>query len=318
MLSAIAIFIVIFLIYLHWVEQYKTGEDLEIYEIDYSNIDHLQEVCKSKQPIIFEFSSIISKLHFLNTITLDDLADKYGKMDIFIKDTDDYFATTITESERNIDSIPLTLDSSLKLLSTDTHSHYISEGNGEFINDTFLEKYYDSLHEYIKPSMTIHKQMDLCFGSKGSSTPLRYNTDFSHFIYVPKGKLRVKMTPQKSKKYLHTIKDYFSYEFYSPVHCWNPQQEYSNEAKKIQFLDFDVYEGHMLFIPPYWWYSLQYEEEGTFFYSIKYNTIMNAVANSHNIGNYLYQQYTTRTKPAKVLKIEEREQKTEEITVPIL
>jgi hypothetical protein len=308
MLTTIIIFIIVFLIYLHWAEQYKSGEDLEIYEIDFTDNGHLQEVCKSKQPIVCEFSSVLSKFHFLNTISLDDLGDKYGKLDVYVKDTDD---------TGSCDAIPLSLESSLKLMATDTHSHYISEGNSEFIDETVLEKYYDSLHEYIKPAFTIHKQMDLCYGSKGSSTPLRYNTDFSHFMYVPKGKIRVKMTPHKSKKYLHPIKDYFSYEFYSPVCVWNTQSEYQNTIDKIQFLDFDVYAGNLLFIPPYWWFSLQYEEEGTFLYSIKYNTLMNVIANTHNIGNYLFQQYTTKTKPAKVLKIDEREIKTEEINIPI-
>jgi len=313
MFTAIFIFIVIFLVYLHWAEQYKTGDDLEIYEMDYTDNEELQTVCKSKQPITFEFSSILSKFHFLNTISLEDLADKYGKMDIYIKDTDDYWT-----KDTPISPIPLSLETSLKLISTDTHSHYISEENHELINDTALEKYYDSLHEFIKPSFTIHKQFDLYYGSRGSATPLRYNTEYSHFIYIPKGKIRVKMTPHKSKKYLHHIKDYYSYEFYSPINIWNCQPEYTNDFERIQFLDFDVHQGHFLFIPPYWWYSIKYEDEGTFLYSLKYNTIMNVVANTHNISQYLYHQYTTKTKPAKLLKINEREQKTEEINVPII
>lgn len=310
MLTAIIISILIFLIYLHWTEQYKTGEDLEIYEIDYIDNDHLQQVCKSKQPIVFEFSSVISKFHFLNTLELNDLATKYGKLDVYIKDTDDY------KTQSNTDAIPLTFESSYTLISTDTHAHYISEGNTDFILDTVLEKYYDSLHDYIQPSYTLHKTLDFCYGSNRSATPLRYNTDYSHFIYVGKGKIRVKMTPHKSKKYLNPIKDYFAYEFYSPLCVWNHQPEFSLNMEKIQWLDFDVVSGHMLYIPPYWWYSIQYEEDNTFFCSVKYNTVMNVVANLHNIGFHCYEQYTTTTKPAKTLRVDERTQKTEEINVP--
>jgi hypothetical protein len=156
--------------------------------------------------------------------------------------------------------------------------------------------------------------MDLCYGSKGASTPLRYNTDYSHFIYLPKdsvspkGKLTIKMTPYKSRKYLHPIKDYYYYEFYSPINPWDSlsqsQPQYLTDMEKIQWIDIDLYPGNMLFIPPYWWYSIQYAEEETFFYSFKYNTIMNVISNAHNLGYYTIQQYTTQVKPAKVLHIE--------------
>lgn len=308
----IVIFIILFLLYLHWAEQYKTGEDLEIYEIDYTDNEHLQEVCKSKQPIVFEFSQVLSKFHFLNTLSLEDLADKVGKMDVYVKDTEDYW-----DPQGEPDAIPLTLESSLKLFTTDTHAHYISEGNEDLIKDTILEKYYDSLHEYIQPSFTLHKTMDLWFGSKGSATPIRYNTDYSHFLYLSKGKCRVRMTPHKSKKYLHYVKDYERYEFRSLIHLQNPQADYKNDLEKIQWLDFDMVQGNMLFIPPYWWYSLEYLEEGAFLCSFQYNTIMNILANGHNIATHLYKKYTTKTKPAKVLKVDEREEKIEEIAVPI-
>jgi hypothetical protein len=44
---------------------------------------------------------------------------------------------------------------------------------------------------------------------------------------------------------------------------------------------------------------------------------MNILANGHNIATHLYKKYTTKTKPAKVLKFDEREEKIEEIAVPI-
>jgi hypothetical protein len=315
MIVAIIVCIAVFLLYLHWIEQYKTGEDLEIYEIDYTTREHLQDVCKSKQPVLFEFASVLSQFHFLNTLTLDDLAGKYGKIDVYVKDTDDYVNN---EKREGVDSIPLTLESSLTLMKTDTRSHYISEGNEDLVKDTVLEARFDSFHEHFQPSFLMHKQMDIWYGSTGASTPLRYNTEYNHFLYVPTGKIRVKMTPRKSTKYLHTIKDYVNYEFYSPVNVWQPQPQYANEIEKIQFLDFDVYGGNVLFVPPYWWYSIQYENEGTFMYSVKYNTIMNLVANAHNIGQHLYKKNTVTQKPAKVLVIEPRQAETEEITVPIL
>ena len=50
----ILLFIIILLLYIHIVHQYKTSEDLEIYEFDYENTEHLQEVCNIKQPAVFK------------------------------------------------------------------------------------------------------------------------------------------------------------------------------------------------------------------------------------------------------------------------
>jgi hypothetical protein len=300
MLWTVFIFIIVVLIYLHLVEQYKKGEELEIYEIDYTDCAHLQQVCKSKQPIIFEFSSILPERH-----TIDDLANKYGKKNVYIKDTHDFYNKSI-DTEPNIHrniGVPLSLESSLKLLTSDTRSHYISDSNSDFINDTFLENHYDELDEFIKPNLTICKTRDLMFGSKNSSTMLQYNTEYNHFLYVTRGKIRVKMTPYKSKKYLYETRDYYSYIFYSPLNIWIIQEEYKDEFERIQFLDFDVLSGNMLFIPPFWWYSIQYEEAETLILSSKYSTMMNVVANSYNLCNYTIMQYTTNVDDTNIKKV---------------
>lgn len=318
MLWTVFIFIIVVLIYLHLVEQYKKGEELEIYEIDYTDCAHLQQVCKSKQPIIFEFSSILPKHH-----TIDDLANKYGKKNVFIKDTDDFY--NHIDAEPNIHKnigVSLSLESSLKLLASDTRSHYISDSNFDFINDTFLENHYDELDEFIQPNLTICKTRDLMFGSKNSSTILQYNTEYNHFLYVTRGKIRVKMTPYKSKKYLYETKDYYSYIFYSPLNVWTIQEQYKDEFERIQFLDFDVLSGNMLFIPPFWWYSIQYEEAETLILSSKYSTVMNVIANSYNLCNYTIMQYTTNVNDANIKKViryddNGKGENEEEIIIPV-
>jgi len=316
MLYSILVFIVVFIIYLHWVEQYKTGEDLEIYEIDYTDNAHLQDVCKSKQPIVFEFMEILGTNHFFKGLLLSDLVDKYGNLDMYVKDTDEFWIPSGTSVPNgNTESVPLSLNATTTLMKTDTHSHYITDGNEDFVAETVLERFCDSLDDYIKPSFTVYKTQDIWFGSKNAATPMRYNTNYSHFLFVCKGKIRVKMTPQRSKKYLHPRKDMPSC---AAVNVWNPPDEYQHDFSQIQFLDFDIYEGNILYIPPYWWYSLQYEEEDTFLCSIQYNTIMNVVAHSHHTLGSLWQKYTTPVKPAKVLKIDKREPPMEEIIVPSL
>jgi hypothetical protein len=51
----IIIFLLVLFLYIHITHQLKTSEDLEIYELDYTTNQHLQEVCDIKQPVLFEF-----------------------------------------------------------------------------------------------------------------------------------------------------------------------------------------------------------------------------------------------------------------------
>ena len=54
----IFLFILILFMYIHIVNQYKTSEDLEIYEMDYVSNAHLQEVCSIKQPVLFHYKNV--------------------------------------------------------------------------------------------------------------------------------------------------------------------------------------------------------------------------------------------------------------------
>lgn len=298
----IGIFVVLFLFYLHFMDQFKKGDQYEIYEIDYAGNTHLQEICQLKQPILFDFAPTISTFHYLNTLSLEDLSAKVGQQDVFVnvRDTND------TPSD---DSIPLSFSSALALMDTDSTGHYISEGNKEFVQATVLEEYFDSFHEYIKPNYTCHTIYDVCFGSKGASTIMRHHTDSRKFIYVPMkgGRITVQMTPFKSSKYMHPIYDYEKYEFRSDY------KGKDNKNENIQMLEYDVTGGMMLYIPPYWWYSIQIEEPGSYYGVITYCTAMNILANSISLVRYFYRQYeqSGQTKIVRTLALKKNDMQTE-------
>ena len=85
MLFTVLIFIIILFLYVHIVAQYKKSEDLEIYEMDYTNNQHLQEVCDLKQPVLFEFKNIVPEL-----FQEDDFDNfKNSSQDVKVKDTTD-------------------------------------------------------------------------------------------------------------------------------------------------------------------------------------------------------------------------------------
>jgi hypothetical protein len=111
------------------------------------------------------------------------------------------------------------------------------------------------------------------------------------------------MTHWKSTKYLHPHKDYEKYEFCSPVHPHNPDKSYQFDFDKTNFMEFDVKEGYMLYIPPYWWYSISYlDEPNTYVSSITYNSLVNCLSNSWDLSLYFLQQQNIKQKPEKTLE----------------
>ena len=292
----VLIFLLVLFIYIHITHQLKRSEDLEIYELDYTTNIHLQEVCDVKQPVLFELKSFLPE--YFENVSLDNLS-KYGTYDIKIKDINDYF-----NEDASLDYVYLPYQSSQNLMSTDPKSVYFTENNEEFIEETgYIEEFKD-IDNFIKPSMTIQTKYDFMCGSHNCITPLRYHTNNRHFLTVNSGKITIKMTPWRSHKYIHLIKDFENYEFRSPINVWQPQPKYARDMDKIKFLEFDVNPGYVLYIPPYWFYSIKFSGENTLLTTITYNSIMNHLANLHNLGLYFIQQQNIKKKVAKTMEFE--------------
>ena len=286
--------------------QYKKSEDLEIYEMDYTTNLQLQEICNSKQPVLFEFKSINPDIF----MDLDSAAFlKQSSYDVNVRDTVD-----LLRPNNSGDAVPLKYDSFRRLAAADSRAHFITEGNLGFIEESGLYSEYEELNTYLKPSLTVQTKYDLLQGSEGAYTPLRYHTDERQFYIVSSGKITVKMTPWKSRKYLHPITDFSTYEFRSPIDAWTPannigekgsiKPDYTQDIEKIKFLEFDVLEGFVLYVPPYWWYSIKYSSADTLVLGATYNTIPRIVANSWDIIQYYLQQDNTTTKVTKTVALD--------------
>ena len=293
---AFCIFTIILFLYIHIVGEYSRSEDLEIYEMDYINNKQFQEVCNIKQPVLFEFQTfepqIFQDMHIQNIA---------NSVDLNIIDANDYWKDLDT-----IDSISIPLQTAHKLIETDTNAHFFTENNTDFVEDANLGTILKPLDDYFKPYGTIQTSYDFMMGSKQCAGPLRYHTDYRRLVCVSSGKIHVKMTPWKSSKYLDPIKDFEKYEFRSPVNVWNPQQAHMHSIDKIKFLEFDVLAGYVLYIPPYWWYSIKYSDSAdTCAFVCSYNTIINRVAHIPDIGMYMLQQQNITKKTVKTLKLQE-------------
>lgn len=291
------VFIIVLFVYIHITNQYKKSEDMEIYEMDYSDNAHLQEVCEIRQPVLFDFKK--------NGEILEDAASKHENEEITMKN--------VNEAIETGEWFSIPLRSFQKLIKTDDKSRFFSENNFDFVEETGISAKCSQFDPFLKPNFNLQKKYDIMLGSKNSYTPMRFHTYYRYFIYVPKGKIQVKMTPYKSHKYLHVKNDYENYEFRSPVDVWNCQPEYLDEMNKMQFLEFDVPEGFVLYVPPYWFYSLKFSEQ-TYIpvYGFIYNSFANVVANLPKYFLHFLQQHNIQTKILKKYNLENKEKNNED------
>jgi hypothetical protein len=298
-LLTIFIFILVLFLYIYINNQFKKSEDLEIYEMDYYNNKNLQDVCEVRQPVIFNLIDYVPDV--IDDFSYDVIESQIS-FDIKVKDTNDYYNI----SESTVDPVVISIESGLKLIEHDNNKHFLSENNDEFLEESGLGKRLSVLDDFLKPTFTVNSQRDIIIGSSELSTPFKYHTNFRKFFIVTSGKIKVKMTPWKSTKYMHAIKDYDNYEFYSPLNPNEIQSQYSRDFQKIKFLEFDVFQGYTLFIPPYWWYSIQFTSN-TSIYAITYNSLMNVVSYSPQWVLYFIQQQNIFKKEAKTTTPEQKE-----------
>jgi hypothetical protein len=287
------IFLIIFIIYSQIVFQLKKGDDLEIYETDFTNNKELNDSANLKQPFLFSFSNYDN---MLKDISLKQLNLDYGSFDVFVKDNRDYY------EDKPSNSIVLTLNAADNLMKTDPDAKYYSDGNQHFIDETGIQKYYGSFDKYLKPFFNVFSKYDVIFGSVGATTPLIYHTYERRYLYITSGRIQVKMTPWRSTKYAVINKDYKEYEFSSPLNVWKPQASYMSGFQKMKFLEFTVQPGNILFVPPFWHYSIQFlkdeKEENHLIHVFNYGSAMNVLSNAFNLGHHYYEKFaSTKKKP---------------------
>jgi hypothetical protein len=282
---SIFIFCIVLFLYLHIHFHLKRSNDLEVYEIEQPSKQRLEEVCDIRQPTTFEFynDQIIAQLSYQGIHT------NYRAFDINIRDvgkTGSASATTTdaakapqkgTEDEVVL-YIPVTFKIAHEVLKKDTERKYISERNTDFIEETGLMKIFQLNDEFLRPYMVSTCMYDIMMASTGTITPLRYEVNYRNYFLVTQGRIKILLIPPKDTRYLYPINDYDILEFRSPVNPWKVQPEYQDDFDKIKTLEVELFQGMVMFIPAYWWYSIQYIVHETSVCSFKYRTHMNTLA----------------------------------------
>ena len=290
----IVFFLCLFL-YLHISVHYRKGEDLELFETDYVSPEALNESCQSLQPLLVLGVRGVSALP-----NIQQLTDGNGSYEACLRDMRDFLPCSYDSSSIvsgddlviGLKPVSLPMSGILNILSSNVEEgRYISEGNSEYLEESGVYKkvrYWGE--DRFLPSYNVWTKMDVWMGNKGAFTPLRVHRFYRQFL-VPRGPgiLTVKMTPWKSRKYLHTVRDDMMLETLSPIVPWGvPREDQKDSRSRLKFLEFVVKEGNVLYIPPFWWYSVEFSGPNMAVYSYTYVSAMNWLANSDLWVRYLF------------------------------
>lgn len=271
-------------IYIHIIHQYKKSEDLEIYELDYKGLDNLQDTCDVRQPVVFYFDNLIQQMAPINLEVLSDIEKEDGNT-LNVKDINEYHLMNENHNEETMipTEVSLSFQSTLQLLKTDSNARFFTENNNSFIEDTGLDTLMVKIgNTYLKPQHTFFQSFDIMTGTNGVGLPMRFHTNTRKFIHISSGRIIVKMAPFKNVKRLKFKKN----SKISPINCWNPQKECISAINKTRFLEFDVSKGNILYVPPYWIYSLKYASDNVCLLEYNYRTLPNIIAHSDEfVGN---------------------------------
>ena len=287
---SIFIFCIVLFLYLHIHFHLKRSNDLEVYEIDQPSKQRLEEVCDIRQPTTFELynEQVLAQLSYHSICT------NYRAFDIHIRDVNKKVPSSLynephagsdlakppqkgTENDVVL-YIPVTFKIAHEVLKKDTEMKYISEHNADFIEETGLIKVFQLNDEFLRPYMVSRCMYDIMMASAGTTTPLRYEVNYRNYFLVTQGTVRILLIPPKDTRYLYPINDYDVLEFRSPVNPWKVQREYQDDFDKIKTLEVELFQGMVMFIPAYWWYSIQFIGSETSVCSFKYRTHMNTLS----------------------------------------
>jgi hypothetical protein len=289
----ILIFCIVLFLYIHVFFHLKTSDDLEIYEIDYPSKDKLEEICDLRQPILFDYMNE----RILESCNRQEILDNYGAFDIKIRNL---------KANNEIDNeiyVPLAFSNALNLMKEDTSCKYLVENNSDFLEETNMIKIFKYNDAFLRPYMVSNCMYDYMSANKGVQTPFRYELNYRNYLLVSEGSVKIKLAAPKSSKYLYEQKDYENFEFISKINPWDVKSQYKADFDKIKCLDITIKKGQILFLPAYWWYSIEFGDESSIC-SFKYRTYMNTIAISPHLIITLLQGQNVKRNNLKKIKVE--------------
>jgi hypothetical protein len=284
----IFIFMVVLFCYVHIYDNYTTSNDLEVYDIDKGSKDKLEEICNLKQPFLFNFDE-----NLITNTNLYGVTKHNDAFEINIRVNEKEKEETDASYNSNEVLVPLILEKAKELFNKEDNITYFTEDNADFLTESGLIKYIKYNDSYLRPYMVSNCFYDILSGSMNGYTPLRYDINNRNYYLVTNGYIEITLIPPKYSKYLYQQPDYELFEFKSPINVWDIQPNYKQEYNKSKSIRFTINTGKMLYIPPYWWYSIRFNKNSSVT-TMKYRTFMNNFAILPNTILHYLQLYNIK------------------------
>ncbi len=275
----VVIFCIILFFYLHIQFQFKTSNDLELFEIYETTKEGMEEICDMRQPTVFNHVDDQLVNAAVKKINTDVLNERYPQYSVQVRE----------EGGEEYASLPLT--AATQLMSATSNKCFYSENNRDFLAETGVLK--NISDRMLRPSLCNRAENDVLFGTEGCTTPLRFDMNYRNYYLCTKGIVYIKLVPPKYTSKLDAIYDYDLFEFRTPHNLWK-----NNFRSDVKSLEIALTPGKILFIPAYWWYSFQFGPH-TSVVSFKYRTYINTVATARHSVMYFLQQHNIRKKFVK-------------------
>jgi hypothetical protein len=249
------------------------------------SIQEFNDMLAMRQPALFMSDIGLNIKQILNLTTINNL---YPTFDV------------------RIAGAPIQLVDCIKLFGISSSN--ISENNELFLEETGLcNKMND---KQLRPNNLFSSSYDLVILPRNNSTLLKYNICYRTFIVPTEGSVKIKLCPPKNIKYINFNDSVDVMNTSTEIDCWN-NDEITKLIPKVKFLEFSIDNGQMLYVPPYWCYSIKSDNTISSVFILKYSTYMNVLSNTHlYIQQFLQQQNIKKILPYEKITAPEEKHKT--------
>ena len=286
-LTSVVAFCLTLFVYIHIKHHRKRSNELDVYYIDYPSKEKLDEVCEMRQPVVFTASKLADVVK--DCFDMNTLVQKYGDFLVNVR-----LKEALT---------PVRLRDAYSMCSQS--STLLSEFNDEFIAETGLAKNLKTIEYMLRPSMVVMVKYDVLFGGKGSRTPLRTRINYKNYLTAVKGNVSVRLASSKYARDLGLERDYDTFDFLAK----------NDEDCNAKFLKVELKPSQTLFVPPHWFYSVEFEASDAVVVGMHYETAMSVVANAEDYVMRYLQSHNVRYKlPTTAKEMPEKKEMPQEIS----
>jgi hypothetical protein len=161
---------------------------------------------------------------------------------------------------------------------------FLANENAAFLKQNNFFPLFEHVDFFLRPPFVCTNTFDIFFGTKNAITPLKYERNHRNFFVCIEGSVTIKLGVPNKIMYdlLHE-----NPEYQNPWTMDENTNKNSTTLKKkkktknvfhANTINIILKQGEILFMPPYWWYSILFTEDISFVFKFNYRTYMNTLA----------------------------------------